>query len=346
MFVLDIVNSNMLAKVYRNLYPWQSLDQFVNQIKNTIAYTSEDGSIIALNKPFGVGIYTVQDKNVSKQNKDKVLAKLAGHPKYCLQDALKPLTDELGSPEPYEVIKGIDRYMSGLTLITNDRKRQQANFRRSISASRHHKWPPYGLRTITSGYPTIKSDKIYEKVGVELVEIDEFGDHKEPVIVKNPSRKFGLGSYNSSSVFQVEMEVKKINREYPSALVELYISKIAWDFPRCYMSSKTSFILGDVRFSRRIREVLGKPIQVSAYKASPYYDDSNYEPLNSALQSRLGVQKNASIPLMLDLHTIRLKNFYPKQKNPEKQNLVITSPYMPAHFALTADCLGLLPEKE
>lgn len=325
-----------LAQIYRNLYPWSSLSQFVDQLVSTIAYKSHDNSLIALNKPFGVGTYTAIDKNVNKTNQDKLLYQLSGHPRYCLQDALDSISQEFKSPAPYQVLKGIDRYVSGLVLITNDYKKHRQNFERSISTSRINKCPPYGFRAITSGYPLIKSDRIWERVGCELIEIDELGDYKEPIICANPGFSFKKKKANKK-MFQVEMVIKKISQQYSTSLVEIYVSNMSWDIVRCYISSKTSFILGDVRFSRRIREVLGKGIQVSAFRSSHRFDD-NYEPLSSELRKVLGVSKNATIPLMLDLHELRLKNYCRKEKD---RDLIIRSPHMPLHFAATAQILNL-----
>jgi len=328
-----------LSEVYRELYPWNNLNEFVDTIKSTIAYKTEDNSFIALNKPFGVGIYNAHDMNKNKANQDKLLYQLSGAPKYCIRDALQPLADELKSSKPYEVIKSIDRYMSGLILVTNDAQVYAPRVNKAIAAGRSTKTPPYGFRAITYGYPTIGAKKINERVGLQLIEVDELGDYKEPIIVEKPSLKFVHNHNGQMKVFQTELEVKKINREYSVALVELYVSSFKLDFTRCYLSSKTSFILGDVRFSKRIREILGKPIQVSAFKSSHIYDDK-YEPLNSKLRNLLGVYKNASIPLMLDLHAIRLKGFDRTQRS--KRDLVIQSQLVPVHFALTAERLDLL----
>lgn len=323
---------------YRNLYPWSDINQFFDIIKGTIAYATPDKAFIALCKPFGVGTYTATDLNVTKQNVDRMLYKLEGRPRYCIKDVLKPLADEFKSNEPYTVIKSPDRYMSGLVIITNDLNTYGPRFKKAISRGRINKEPPYGMRAITSGYPLMNSNKIYEKVAVDLLEVDELGDYKEPVILAKATQRHKKNHEQDKTTFQAELEIKKINRELSTALVELYVSKIAWDFPRCYISSKTSFILGDVRFSKRIREILGRPIQVSAFKSSQRYDDG-YEPLNSKLRNQLGVYKNASIPLMLDLHAIRLKGFDRTQKS---RDLVIKAPYMPVHFALTAERLNLL----
>lgn len=329
-----------IADVYRNLYPWSDLNQFFDVIKGSIAYATPDNAFIALNKPFGVGTYLADDVNLSKQNSDKLLYRIPGRPRYCIQDILKPLADEFKSENPYSVIKAPDRYMSGLVLITNAPDTYLPRFKKAISAGKINKQPPYGMRAITSGYPILKANKIYEKVAVDLIEVDDLGDYKEPVILPSITRKHKENHHIDKTTFQAELEIMKINHELSTSLVELYVSKIAWDFPRCYISSKTSFILGDVRFSKRIREILGRPIQVSAFKSSQRYDDG-YEPLNSKLRNRLGVYKNASIPLMLDLHAIRLKGFDRTQK---RRDLVIKSPYMPVHFALTAERLNLLDE--
>lgn len=331
-------NKASLLQVYQNLYPWRSLNDFVTQLKSTIAYKSQDNSLVALNKPFGVGVFKVLDANGSKQNADRILSNVAGSPKYCLSDALDPLTQEFNSPREYTILKGIDRYMSGLTLITNDEKHKE-HFKRATATSRINRHPPFGFRAITNGYPTIPSDRIYESVGMELMEVDELGDYKEPIISMNPGSTFQRKA--NRKMYQAELVVKKINREISASLVEMYTSNLMWDFPRCYISSKTAYILGDVRFSRRIREVLGKRMQVSAFKASGRYDDM-YEPLGSTISSLLGVKKNNQIPLMLDLNCLRLKNYYKRSK----EDLIIQSPYMPLHFALTAKRLNLIDDVE
>lgn len=326
-----------LVKLYRDLYPWASLNQFVDQLIETIAYQSEDKSLIALNKPFGVGTYTVLDHNRKKTNQDKLLGRFASYPRYCVRDALDGLTEHLNSPRPYQVLKSIDRYMSGLILITNDQERHRANLLRAFGATRSNKVPPYGMRAITCGYPILKGDRISEKIGCELVEVDELGDHKEPIITQNPGSTFEHKKPHKRT-YQVEMLVKKINQKNSTSLVEIYVSKLSWDIARCYISSKTSFILGDVRFSKRIREVLGKKIQVSAFRSSHRFDDQ-HEPLSFELRKALGVSSNAQIPLMLDLHELRLKNYC---REGVERDLIIKSPYMPLHFVATARSLNLI----
>uniref|UniRef100_A0A6G1SHI8 RNA pseudouridylate synthase domain-containing protein 4 n=1 Tax=Aceria tosichella TaxID=561515 RepID=A0A6G1SHI8_9ACAR len=327
-----------LALVYNNLYPWSSLNQFVDQLVNTIAYKSDDGSLLAINKPFGVGTYTTHDLNSQKTNQDRVLSNIGGKPRYCISDALLPLTDHLNSPKPYKVLKGIDRYASGLVLLTNDLNKHKVNLARSQQFTKINSLPPYGFRVITCGYPLTKSTSLFERVGCELVEVDELGDHKEPVLSQNPGWSF-KGKHKHKSLFQVQLNVKKIERELATALIEVHVSKMKWDFVRCYISSKTSFILGDVRFSKRIREILGKRIQVSAFRSNHKFDDP-YEPLSAELQKILGVKRNSSIPLMLDHHELCLRNFWGSKS--QEKDLIIKSSYVPLHFAATACRLNLL----
>lgn len=314
-------------------------------IKGTIAYKSEDNSLIAINKPFGVGTYSVLDSNTRKQNQDKFLYQLQGSPRYCIADVLKPLADEFKSKEPYETIKGIDRYLSGLILISNKHEEHRKDFLRSLGSSRVSKLPPYGFRAITYGVPTIRTDRIYEKVGIELTEVDELGDHSEPMIVEiSPTFKHHKKPQRLRS-FQAELIVKETNREYSTALLELFVSKLLWDFPRCYIASKTSFILGDVRFSKRIGKVLGKQVQISPLKSSGRYE-KGVEPLDEKLKKILGVHKNCQIPLMLDLYKLRLKDFHKKSKHEANRDLIIESPYTPLHFAATAEILKLVDDSD
>lgn len=327
-----------LKQVYNSLYPWSSLNQFVDQLFTTIAYKSDDNSLVAINKPFGVGTYTVADLNAQKTNQDRVLSSVGGKPRYCIKDALLPLTDQLKSPKPYQVLKSIDRYASGLVLLTNDLNKYKINLTRSQQFTKINSVPPYGFRVITCGYPIIKSNKLFERVGCELLEVDELGDHKEPVLSPNPGWSF-KGKYKHKDIFQAELNVRKIDRELATSLIEVYVSKLKWDFVRCYISSKTSFILGDVRFSKRIREILGKRIQVSAFRSNHKFEDS-YEPLSAEFQKILGVKRNSSIPLMLDHHELRLRNFWGRKS--QERDLIIKSPYVPLHFAATACRLNLL----
>lgn len=327
-----------LAQIYNNLYPWTTINQFASQIIDTIVYRSEDDSLLAINKPFGVGTYTRHDLNTKKTNQDRVLSTVVGAPRYCIKDALESLADHLKSPQPYRVLKSIDRYASGLVLVTNDFERHQANLIRSQRSTKINKKPPYGFRAITCGYPITKSVNLFEQIGCELVEVDELGDHKEPVLSQNPGWSF-KGKHKHKDMFQVELEVKKVDRDSATSLLEIYVSKSKWDFVRCYVSSKTSFILGDVRFSKRIREILGKRIQISAFRSNHKFEDS-YEPLSDELQRILGVKRNSSIPLMLDHHELRLMNYWGRKS--QEKDLIIKSQCVPLHFAATACRLNLM----
>lgn len=322
-----------MLDTYQNIFPWSNINEFVSSITQSIIYKSQDNSIIAINKPFGVGIYQPQDLNTKKQNQDKILYRLTGTPKYCIQDVLEPLTSHFQSQEPYKVLKSIDRYMSGIVLLSNNWKEHRKALIRSTSTSKCNNNPPFGFRAITCGYPNFKQGKLKERVGIQLLEVDELGDHKEPIIVDKITSKFLKKPTKDMTISQVELEIKKINLTLAVALVELFVSKTLWDFPRCYLSSKTTFVLGDVRFSRRIREVLGKKVHITK---SAFNNDQDHEPLSDQLKDCLGVRSNAQIPLMLDHFSINLKNFH---RN--RSDLIIENCHLPLHMKSTAQSLSL-----
>lgn len=326
------------TNIFRDLYPWTTRDQFLCHIKDNIIYRSEDnGSLVAIHKPFGVGINLVQDNNTTKQNQDRLLSRIRGTPKFCIADILQPLSDDLDLKNPLQVISSIDRYCSGIILLSDGTQEAKRRVQKCFDRARCSKEPHYGFRAITYGYPIVPNNYLAEKVGMKLLETDPLGDYKEPVIVTNPSNMYSVTRTRDRAVSRVELKVLKINKELSASLVELFTSSLKWDFPRCYISSKTSFILGDVRFSKRIKEILGKPTQISALNTSHNFDE-NYGRLNTKISDRLGVNNNAYIPLMLDCFALRLKGF----DRSDGKDLLIQSPYVPVHFAHTLERLDLL----
>lgn len=324
------------TQIYQNIYPWKNSHEFATVIINAIAYKSKDNSLIAINKPYGVGTYLREDA-AHKRNQDKLLSKVPGQPKYCLTDALQPITDLLNSKEPYQILKSQDRYVSGLVLLSNDLDRHKKLLIRSLAASRVANKPPYGYRAITCGYPKFTNDSLFERVGIKLLEVDELGDHKEPIIV-DLTNSIRNKKIQDTKAVQFNLQVEKINKDLAVSLLNIDTTSNMWDSVRCYLSSKTAFVLGDVRFSRRIRELMGKKIQVSAIRTSHNYDAS--DPLNEKVKEALGVRYNSQLPLMLDLNRIRLQAF--EGGRGKRRELLIESPVMPAHFAYAARCLNLM----
>lgn len=80
--------------------------------------------------------------------------------------------------------------------------------------------------------------------------------------------------------------------------------------------------LGDIRFARRVREILGEPVLMSPSNINSY---DNYEPVPARVRVRLRVAHNKDIPLMLHMKAITI----PKYKG---NDLYIESKTLPHYF--------------
>lgn len=193
------------------------------------------------------------------------------------------------------------------------------------------------------GYPvTSKSEKKIERVGIKLLEVDEFGDYKEPVILSD----FTISQMKKDDDFKVvraDCRVLDSNTKLSASLIEIACDTQKWRFVQAYAAFRTSFVLGDVRFSRRVGQLLGNPITLVPQKINTA-GYSDYEPLHTKVRQKLRVARNGEIPLMIHHRKISLPMYKSKT-----ESLEIESRQLPPHFEWTAKSLGLMsfnPESE
>jgi hypothetical protein len=96
---------------------------------------------------------------------------------------------------------------------------------------------------------------------------------------------------------------------------------------------KTSFILGDVRFARRVRQLLGVPILLSPHNINAY---DNFEPVPQRVRTALQVANNKHIPLLLHMKSIII----PKYPGANK-DVTIETQRLPPHFEWSMKKLNL-----
>ncbi|KAI1286935.1 hypothetical protein HDE_10596 [Halotydeus destructor] len=311
---------------YHNLYPWRSLTEFTDVLRNNIVY--EDDKFVAINKPWGVGFH-VASFVPDKKKGYHLLNETFGNPKFCIHDALRPLAEHLKSEELF-IAKSNDKYQSGILLLAKE-KRLVDHVRLNSPRMQHQNIPHYTYWCICKGYPSNNQIHSEERVGVKLSEIDELGDYKEPEILFSYSK----GSLKRQDVKPalVHMKVLKTNKELSVSLIEFKTSLTKWNFVQCYAAMKTTFILGDVRFAKRVRHLLGVPILLSPHNINAY---DNFEPLPLRIRNHLQVPKNSTIPLLLHLKGFTLGR---SRKIPEIQ---LDTPELPPYFHWSMKKLGLL----
>lgn len=308
---------------YENMYPWRSLEQFAERLQAGIVYQDED--IVAIDKPWGVGIHKAHP-TITRQNSDHMMEAIKfGDPRFCVDDGLLILRDMLKCKD-LKVSRSIDRFESGIILLSKN----DVGVKVIQRIGNVHK--PQGklfakFWCLTKGYPVIPGNFIAEKITLMKADADEFAERKEPILVKKSAFSKIFVRYNPQEFITgaVEMRVLEANKEYAVSLVEIGTNQNKFSLIRCYAASKTSFILGDGRFAKRVRHVLGKPITLNP-QAVP---DAYYEPLPFTVRKRLLVPKNSAIPLMVHLRSIIVPKFG------KRKEVVISASKLPEHFDWT-----------
>lgn len=319
---------------YVNLYPWgNSLAAFVDYLHANIIY--QDNDILALNKPWGVGIH-LQSPEIHKKNTYLLEMKSIGQPTYCLDDAIMELNAKLNVRPGLKYGKTIDRFESGIVLLGKTDK----GLKEISKITKRNQTTNTPFRTfyvITKGYPLIEvGTETHEEVVIHQNEMDDLGEFKEPeILARNQIAKRLLKDEDRYRKVIVDMKVLDTNKKLAVSLLEISSTVVRWQLIRCYAASKASFILGDVRFAKRVRQVFGQPVILKPTNV-PGFD--NYEPLPIQLRRKLKVDKNSMIPLMMHHQAIRLP-FYGKRAKGE--DLVIRSQHLPPHFEWTLKQLNL-----
>lgn len=311
---------------YKRLYPWRTLSEFVDVLEENIVYF--DKKLLVINKPWGVGMYK-PNPVITEQTNYHLYSEGFGEPKYCITNALDELGDRLNC-QNLRIARSLDRYESGALILTNHDDTHRT-IKKIASRLRASRTPHLDYLVICKGFPHQKT--VNERVAIKLNELDEFGEHKEPEILDQVSKR-QIRLKNMKSV-NVELSTLAVNRHLATSLLSIKTSTTKWKFVQCYAAQKAAFILGDVRFAKRVRRVLGVPVILSPHNINAY---DEFEPLPTRIRSRLGVLKNHSIPLMMHLREIIIPRYG------KEGQLVVKCP-PPEYFAWTLAQLQLDNDK-
>ena len=235
---------------YKCMYPWKTKKEFTDYLYENICFN--DGKLIAIDKPWGVGIHR-SELMVTKQNANHITGASANVPKYHIDEALDHLKTRLNFQEELKVIKTIDRFSSGIILLArvNDENTQN-RIKNSIARSKQLDKPMMTFYCITKGWPiNIPNESVLrERIGIKLVEVDELGDYKEPIIIKAEElsrrmrKRIPLKDGMKVKTSIVELQILDCNKNLGVSLVEVAVNSQKWGLIQCYISQKASFIIG------------------------------------------------------------------------------------------------------
>ncbi len=231
---------------FQNLYEWKSMKEFVEMLAQNIVYN--DSNLIAISKPWGVGIHK-PEVMITNKNSHLLFGAYSGSAKYCVNDSLE-LLSQLLNVKKLKFVKTIDRFMSGIILLVTNESTEKKVIK-AINRCKPMEIPFMKFWCITKGWPVVNAPFLRERVGIKLLEIDELGEHKESIIIPseqltNNMRRRQRPQSDGLVVKTVlsEMRTIEINKFLSAALIELSTTSLKWNFIPCYLADKAAFVLG------------------------------------------------------------------------------------------------------
>lgn len=360
-----------ISHAYQELYPWRTETELAKLLVSNVAY-NEHG-LVAVVKPTGLGIYqpaavTGSLKSKSSKGESLLARRLVGQPKFCIAQVLDYMAQMLRLPH-LKITKTVHRDYSGLVLLTATPEVGQ-KVTKAVRRAKSAVIPYMRYHVIVQGILPggLNQTPTTERCGIRLVELDEFGDVKEPVYVP-PSeltrRMIRKGTKFVTDPVQVKPAIVSYrtlatNRDLAVSLVELKTNVTKWSLVECFLAYKAAFVLGDTYFSRRVKHLLGQPVLIKPTKSVGHKVrqlDPGFEPLSEEVRRALKVRHNAEIPLMVHHDGLTLPGLKKALRGPAAKNksadevvpvdakedadLIIRAEHLPAHFVDTLDRLKL-----
>ena len=315
------------ASIYRKEGIFNSKTLLAEHLKRNIIFNDIEGSgLIAINKPFGLGLLPGDNKDIS------------------LTCALPELASAL-EVQNLSVIKSSGKFISGCTLLNAGSEKTHKHVSNCINRHQANKQLGTKYLAITNGIPRT-SGKL-ETVDVSLEKIKtkkslKGGDFKEPVIhrelvsktrLQKFQRKSNDAKHQQINRFTVLAEILAKSRGNLTALVSIQPTGIQWNFMCAYMANLLSPIIGDSQFSYRVKTLFGQQVKVS-HESSPVGNASSGLP--RSIMGQLGMSLNDVNHIPVHLHHFRthLPGFY------GKENLNIYAP-VPKYFEYSVNALEI-----
>ncbi|KYN28389.1 PREDICTED: RNA pseudouridylate synthase domain-containing protein 4-like [Trachymyrmex cornetzi] len=289
---------------YNQIHPWKSENEFVKDLLKNIIYNSD--GIIAINKPYGIPLYSKSDVN----SRLHLYHKIAGAANYSINDVLPYLAKELDVPMLIPSF-GAEKYTSGVYIFgINEKVCYQLDLSRRRNQGRYKKY-----WVVTTRVPNEIKGKHHLAM---ILKKSALGD-KKPIILtqwnKNAVKR------NEVKIMNIEYKIISNSTNNLSSLIEIVSSSRKWHGIRLFASTMLySPILGDNIHGSRIQEIMGTWLKID-----PFADSSwDLPKLNRQLLELLNIKPSQQEIIPVHLH---LKSIHLIMGN-EKKDLVIEAPLM------------------
>ncbi|XP_043280852.1 mitochondrial RNA pseudouridine synthase RPUSD4-like [Venturia canescens] len=292
---------------YRNIHPWKSLTQFSNSLVAGVIH-NEDG-LVAVNKPYGIS-------GRNREIKIDKPTRIVNDVNYSLEDAVPHIASALGY-QSLQLIKTPEKFASGIALLSANETVQNA-VEKSLRRAE-------GMRILSKTYWVVTTKLPNMMEGEMRLAIrqqpEPGGTFTQPVIITSWTKK--EQKTREIKILNVQFKVISNAIDNISSLVQIRSSTVRWHALRLLAATVLySPILGDEKYGSRIKNVLGKWVNVS-----PFVDAAKEPPkLDKHFLKKLDLQQGKESLIPTHIH---LREMYLPMYKKKDRTLILTAPPMP-----------------
>ncbi|XP_018302761.1 RNA pseudouridylate synthase domain-containing protein 4 [Mycetomoellerius zeteki] len=289
---------------YYRIHPWKSENEFAKDLLKNVIYNS--GGIIAINKPYGISLYSKPDTKPHLFSYHKIV----GAVDYSINDTLSYLAKELDVPTLIPCL-GAEKYVSGVYIFgINEKVCHQLELSRRRTQGKYKKY-----WAITTRVPNEIKGKYRLAMILKMSALRD----KKPIIVTQWSNNNVKN--DKVKIMNVDYKVISNSTHNLSSLIEIVSSARKWHCIRLFASTMLySPILGDNIHGSRVQEIMGTWLKID-----PFADSTqNLPKINRQLLELLDMKLSQQeiIPAHIHLKSVHLII------GKEKKDLVIEAPLM------------------
>ena len=307
-----------LVAYFRKMNAWPSQSALASHLFSNIVYHEpgkDKHGLVVLNKPHGLPLHPSEDSL------------------YSLTSSLKSLADMM-EVKSLKVIKTVDRWSSGITVLGTEEKTIEA-FKKCSNQAKAQRMLASAYLCLAKGHSNMNRT---ETVQVRLVDCPHVANpvvgsmHKEPQISRKISSHYKNMKEQAKRV-HVHCSTLSNSSKVDASLVCLEPSSVGHHFIPVYLADSSFPLLGDPLYDYRTRTLLGHKVKLT----TAHTESKRCQVLPPSMLDLMGLQKGEEweVPRMVHLHRLHLSDWLGKGTH-----VTIFAP-PPEYFLRTCQTLGI-----
>ena len=278
-----------LVACFRKMNVWPSQSALTSHLFSNIVYhepEKDKHGLVVLNKPHGLPLHPSEDSL------------------YSLTSSLSSLADMM-EVRSLKVIKTVDRWSSGITVLGTHEKTMEA-FRKNSNQMKAQRMLASSYLCLVKGHSNMNRT---ETVQVKLVDCPHVANpvvgnmHKEPQISRQISSHF-KNLKDPAKRVHVHCSTLSSSSKVDASLVCIEPSSVGHHFIPVYLADSSYPLLGDPLYDYRTRTLLGHKVKLT----TAHTESKRSQVLPPSMLNLMGLHKGEEweVPRMVHLHRLHL----------------------------------------